>query len=55
MAVAKQVARAGRKRLAERCGMSLIFEASLFRLVAKLQGDEQSLEGPQQTEANNKR
>jgi hypothetical protein len=35
--------------------MILIFEPSLFGLVAILQGDEQSFEGPLKTEANNKR
>ena len=55
MAAATQVKVAGQMRLARCRGMSLIFEASLFRLVAILQGDEHPFEGTQKTKANNQR
>jgi hypothetical protein len=47
--------RAGQTGLARCRGMDLMLDASLFRLVAILQGDEHSLEGPQKAETNNER
>jgi len=47
--------RVGQTRLARCRGRGLTLDASLFRLVAILQGDEHSLEGPQKAETNNER
>ena len=54
-AAATAVKMAGQMRLVRRGDMRLIFEASLFRLVAILQGDEYPFEGAQQNKANNQR